>query len=315
MRAVLSIGSSGPAVVQLQILLNRGASNLPRLAPDGVFGPATRARVVEFQMSKGLVPDGVVGPATWAALEGQSQPSPGAPAQPAPGGPLPGTAPPGPATPAAVPSGEQAARDAIVAIARREFQVFGWHTNTTFGVTNPRIAGMRCADAASRLRQGGSHLSEIFTAAGAPGASRCLTLSPQAEAMYASGSYTAQQRNNTDIISWCGIFALYCYKSAGLRMSPWPLKYSIGKPKPGDQLRIRQVGEQIQPGDIGIVEPAVRNHHFVVTAADGNVVSSIDGNAGLLMEIVRRDRQYTISQVRSSGGGFLTPIWENVLDS
>jgi hypothetical protein len=96
-------------------------------------------------------------------------------------------------------------------------------------------------------------------------------------------------------------------------MSPWPLKYSIGKPKPGDELRIRQAGEPILPGDIGIVQPAVRNHHFVVTAVEGNVISSIDGNSGLLMEIVSKKGQYTAAQVRSSGGGFLTPIWENVL--
>jgi hypothetical protein len=198
-------------------------------------------------------------------------------------------------------------------LARREYQEFGWHSNTTFGVSNPRIAGMRCADAASRKRQGGSHLCDIFSVTGAPGASRCLTLSPQAEAMYARGVYTPQERNNTDIVSWCGIFALYCHKMAGLKMSPWPLRYSIGKPKAGDQLRILQFGEQILPGDIGITEPRVKNHHFVVTEVSGDVVSSIDGNAGLQMEIVRKDQKYSVSQVRSTGGGFLTPIWASVL--
>ncbi len=313
MRPTLYIGSSGAAVVQLQTLLNRGSSNFPKLRVDGSFGPLTRARVVEFQVSKGLAPDGIVGPITWAALEGQSQAGPGAPVPPAPGAPPPGATPPGPASPPVVPPGEQSARDAIVALARREYQEFGWHTNTTFGVSNPRLAGMRCADAASRKRQGGSHLYDIFTVTGAPGASRCLTLSPQAEAMYARGVYTAQERNNTDIVSWCGIFALYCHKMAGLRMSPWPLKYSIGRPKAGDELRILQPGEQILPGDIGINEPATRNHHFVVTEVSGNVVSSMDGNAGFLMEIVKKDRQYSASQVRSTGGGFLTPIWEKVL--
>jgi hypothetical protein len=42
-------------------------------------------------------------------------------------------------------------------------------------------------------------------------------------------------------------------------------------------------------------------------------VSSVDGNAGLLMEIVRKQGQYSVSGVRASGGGFLTPLWEKVL--
>ena len=36
---------------------------------DGVFGPATRAAVVRFQNSNGLVPDGIVGPVTRSHLD------------------------------------------------------------------------------------------------------------------------------------------------------------------------------------------------------------------------------------------------------
>ena len=35
---------------------------------DGVFGPLTRAAVLAFQKSKGLVQDGIVGRKTWTAL-------------------------------------------------------------------------------------------------------------------------------------------------------------------------------------------------------------------------------------------------------
>jgi hypothetical protein len=252
--------------------------------------------VVEFQLSKRLVPDGIVGPMTWAALDTLSQTGPGAP----PGAPPPSTA-------------EQLARQQIVTFAKRQYQEFGWHSNTTFSPSNPRIAGARCADAATRRRQGGLQLSNIFALAGGPNPSRCLTLSPQAEAMYARGNYSPYDRNNIDIVSWCGIFALFCYKGSGLKMSGWPLRYSIGKPGPADQLRILQPSEQVQPGDIGIVSPGVRNHHFIVTEVSGATVSSIDGNAGLLMEIVRKDGQYSIPQVRASGGGFLTPLWDRVL--
>jgi len=310
MNPTLRIGSSGSAVVLLQTLLNNAMPGRPKLVPDGMFGPATRARVVEFQISKGLVPDGVAGPATWAALGSSSVPG----GTPLPGGNQPSTqGPPAVTPPPPAPSGsEAAARDRIVAFATKQYLDFGWHTNTSFSPSNPRIAGKRCSDPSTRKRQGGNQLFDIFTTAGAPGASRCHTLSLQAEAMYAR-SYSAQERNNTDIVSWCGIFALYCYIRSGLRLSNWPLKYSIGKPKAGDQFRIRGTGEQIQPGDIGIFEPSKGNHHFVVTAVAGDRVSSIDGNSGLLMEIVRKDNQYSIGQVRASGGGFLAPIWENVL--
>jgi peptidoglycan hydrolase-like protein with peptidoglycan-binding domain len=37
---------------------------------DGVFGPVTKAAVVQFQTDSGLTADGIVGPITWAALGG-----------------------------------------------------------------------------------------------------------------------------------------------------------------------------------------------------------------------------------------------------
>lgn len=60
-------GNRGGIVTIIQQQLNkRGAS--PRLAEDGIFGPATRAAVVAFQRRNGLLVDGVVGPQTWGAL-------------------------------------------------------------------------------------------------------------------------------------------------------------------------------------------------------------------------------------------------------
>jgi len=67
MTFVLKQGDSGAAVESLQRRLrSRGFS--PGRA-DGRFGPATRAALLAFQRSEGLLADGIVGPLTAAALE------------------------------------------------------------------------------------------------------------------------------------------------------------------------------------------------------------------------------------------------------
>ena len=59
-------GFSGPAVRKLQRKLKKLGFNPGRL--DGVFGRKTRAALIKFQKSRGLVADGIVGPQTLAAL-------------------------------------------------------------------------------------------------------------------------------------------------------------------------------------------------------------------------------------------------------
>lgn len=69
MTPVFAGSSSSPDVLQIQRALNKtGGSSLPKLAEDGVSGPKTQARTIEFQRSRGLTPDGIVGPKTRAAL-------------------------------------------------------------------------------------------------------------------------------------------------------------------------------------------------------------------------------------------------------
>jgi peptidoglycan hydrolase-like protein with peptidoglycan-binding domain len=69
MDRLLSFGSTGPDVKEVQAVLNqRPPSALAPLAVDGIFGPKTLARVKEFQRNKGLQVDGLVGPQTWRAL-------------------------------------------------------------------------------------------------------------------------------------------------------------------------------------------------------------------------------------------------------
>ena len=65
-------GSSGPAVVVIQVELNRIAQNYPAIpklgTADGIFGSRTEASVRKFQEIFDLTPDGIVGKATWYAL-------------------------------------------------------------------------------------------------------------------------------------------------------------------------------------------------------------------------------------------------------
>lgn len=61
---ILAVGSRGSDVESLQHLL--GLENLG--GGLGVFGPRTKAAVVEFQSAHGLTADGVVGSSTWRAL-------------------------------------------------------------------------------------------------------------------------------------------------------------------------------------------------------------------------------------------------------
>ena len=57
---ILKEGSKGGDVKVLQKYLGLGQ--------DGIFGPRTKALVIEFQKSKGLTPDGIVGNSTWLKL-------------------------------------------------------------------------------------------------------------------------------------------------------------------------------------------------------------------------------------------------------
>ncbi len=64
MSRTLSQGMTGPDVRALQDVLNFHIRRGEPLKVDGIFGPKTQARVLEFQKVNGLKVDGLVGPKT-----------------------------------------------------------------------------------------------------------------------------------------------------------------------------------------------------------------------------------------------------------
>ncbi len=68
MSRTLSQGMHGQDVRALQDVLNFHIRRFEPLKVDGIFGPKTHARVLEFQKANSLKPDGLVGPKTNAQL-------------------------------------------------------------------------------------------------------------------------------------------------------------------------------------------------------------------------------------------------------
>src|SRR5215472_13712657 len=65
---LLSQGCTGPDVLRVQRMLNRAAPKGALLKEDSIFGPKTKARVIEFQKQYKLTVDGIVGEITGSLL-------------------------------------------------------------------------------------------------------------------------------------------------------------------------------------------------------------------------------------------------------
>lgn len=95
--------------------------------------------------------------------------------------------------------------------------------------------------------------------------------------------------------SWCGIFATYCIKKAGINIGNWQMGKGVsayGTLKPTDSP---------QPGDIGYIDQP-NQHHCIVSKVDGDMIESIDGNSGLFSEIIEQKKP------RKAYTGFFTAL-------
>jgi peptidoglycan hydrolase-like protein with peptidoglycan-binding domain len=65
---IIRRGDSGNGVAIVQHALNHVTRLIPKLKPDGIFGPVTEQRVIQHQTQQNLRPDGIVGPVTLDSL-------------------------------------------------------------------------------------------------------------------------------------------------------------------------------------------------------------------------------------------------------
>lgn len=100
---------------------------------------------------------------------------------------------------------------------------------------------------------------------------------------------------------WCGAFALWCLREAGL--TDW--RWEVGK---GFLWRLPRTTDP-QPGDIGYLDQPFQ-HHFVVERADKHTLTSIDGNQGA-PGVQRRNRAINGKSTFFSIAPLLAPAtWE-----
>jgi hypothetical protein len=256
---------------------------------------------VEFQGQNNLAKDGIVGPLTWEAIEPLLQAIDDVIDQII-----------------LTPADEEAQRNNIVAAAEGAFEAFGWGEK---GPVKPdgsaRIAaaqGFGPYLGGRRARQGGASLASVYLAAGVATASKCPLITKEIEGVYQKTKEQLPKRrdilNQQDIGSWCGIFATYCYRLAGLHLSWDDVKTQ--SPKYFDKLKAHV---EVKRGDIGVYHPEL-NHHFLVIkdAAIGERVYSIDGNVGnpdenvvVPWNSVIAKRFYLRSTLGSKAGMFLRP--------
>lgn len=261
-RPVLRLGSRGPAVVDLQNRLNQSGASL---LPDGQFGGKTRAAVMGFQRERGLTPDGVVGAMTWAALDGGDGGTTMGGGGTTVGGD--GTG-PGTGTGTTVGGGGgdgggppgpgeiSAERQAVAQIASAELGN-GVHAKAPGGVD----------ESGRTTRKGFERLAEYFNTA-APG----------------SFNEGVIKHLVPGLPDWCGIFALWALKTAGRSVGNWRVGTGISG------VAGMKATSRPQPGDVGYLN--AHQHHCVITevSADGQSITTIDGNSGMDSTITRNTR-------------------------
>jgi hypothetical protein len=248
-------GSRGPDVVALQERLNELGS---QLVADGDFGPKTHAAVVAFQTANGLVADGIVGPKTWAALGGSSAASmpPSSTTEEVGQGAKTADAGADEQAPPATPHGEEVGasgqRAMAVSLALAEA-----------GKVEAYTPAGPDPETGKTTRLGWERLDEYFEVSyGGRGG------------QYNSIMQAAVKFHGQKLQSWCGHFAVWALKSAGVPLGKWKIGQGISSLT---QRSHGPHGYTPQPGDVGYIDQPFQ-HHCIVVRVEGDTVITIDGN-------------------------------------
>lgn len=235
----LTFGAQGSDVKALQQGLNKLPTKQLRLVEDGAYGSKTTVRVKEFQGANSLVADGVAGPLTWERFLALLAQI------------TQGNVPPLP------PSAFDLARPLVLVVAQQHM-----------GQVDFSITG-------GGKPKGLDFLIHMFDFA----ASAKLTEANFRDPKSGQWIWTPWIGLPTQRKSWCGIFAVYCYKKAGI-----PVRWDLGLGGPVGPIKLSSFkpnfAASIRQADIGCV--ATQNHHFLIESVDGTgpvpALSTIDGN-------------------------------------
>lgn len=242
MPATLSFGSIGPLVKQLQEGLNQLVSSLPRLVPDGQFGTKTRSRVQELQSSNRLSADGIVGPLTWELLARLLQ---------------------------------QVAAGGLTVLPDMKASTFDVLRPLVLTIAQMHMGKVDFSQMVGGRPRGIDFVKEVFQFA----ANQTLTDTNFRANGTGGWMPTPWVGVHGHVKSWCGIFAVYCYRKAGI-----PVRWDLGVGGPVGPIRLRSFSPGfaalLKPGDIGAVN--TRNHHFLIETVQGTgpapKLTTIDGN-------------------------------------
>ncbi len=228
MPTTVAIGSVGTFVNELQRFLNELHSDLVRLKADGIFGPKTRERVMEFQSQNQLVEDGVVGPITWERLYelmvklGMDLTD--------------------------KTFGNNLGRQAVVAIANAE-------ASAQLNVVAAKQSGGPDPQNPKKLfRKGYQHLLKYFRISAPKQGAQNQTYFNEDVIRYLTTVGKLEP-----MAHWCGIFALWAIKTAMMPVGIWKMGQGISSVTGFKQIAAKAAAS----GDVGYVHSPFE-HHFII---------------------------------------------------
>lgn len=279
--SAVGVGAANRAadVTLAQRLLNavpppRGGAS-PALDVDGLCGPITCGAIRRFQFVNLGFADGRIDPGgkTQQALLALLQSMGLLPALLGPGA---GSTGGNPTTTTTAPGGSQAP-----ATSELRQKIVDWATMCTkgphgdvvsapgMGIVSDRDTVVEQLNGSSRtVRRGWKNLKAIFDDTVAGWTEQHWKAPGYLDGVKLPGRRVPQQ--GTDGVSWCGIFATWCWQKAGM-----PVKWRAGI---GPTAGTKVTGNAgIRRGDICV--QAAKSHHFVVVDDLGDTLMGVNGNS------------------------------------